>query len=85
MAYHNQKLSHPLKQELGFEYIEIEFVQEEKEVLPVEEKPKSTVYKLSAPISKKALRKDRKSRRKSSIQFNRPVSNFSVAQSRISY
>jgi hypothetical protein len=71
----------------GLEFKEIEFVAavalEQKKVSPVEEKPKSTVYKLSAPISRKDLRKDRKARQKSFIQFEQPVSPFSVAKRRI--
>ncbi len=76
MAYQkNQNL-------LGQEFIEIEFVLESPKV---EEKQKVEKYVLSAPLSKKEFRADRKSRRNSHMKFIRPVSNFSVAAGRISY
>jgi len=83
-----QKLVNPVIQDLGYEYIEIEFIldsQNQKKSPEVEEQPKYEKYVLSAPISRKELWKDRKMREKSSIKFNRPVSTFSVAERRISY
>ncbi len=41
MAYNKQELSDALKQDLGYDYIEIEFILEEQTQSPkVEEKPK---------------------------------------------
>ena len=78
-AYHkNQELTNVINQE----YIEIEFVLESPKV---EEKPKSNVYKLSKPISKKEIRSNRKMRRKSYVKINRPEYTFAVAERRISY
>ena len=83
MAYDkNVSLYNQLKQDLGSGIIEVEFVLEDQ-APKVEEKPKKTIYKLSAPVSRKSLRKDRKSRKKSHISFERPVSSFSVAESRM--
>ncbi len=84
MAYNKHELSHVLKQDLGYDYIEIEFILEDTESPKVEEKPKQK-YVLAPLVSRKEKRRDRKSRQKSSVKFIRPVSNFSVAQSRISY
>ena len=81
MAYKPSVLSNVLKQDLGSDIIEIEFVLEDQLESPkVEKKPEKTVYKLSAPVSRKSLRKDRKSRQKSHISFERPVSSFSIAE-----
>lgn len=80
MAYQKSQELYVLKQDIGF--IEIEFLEHKES--PVVEKPKSHVYKLSAPISRKSLRADRKMRQKSFIKYDLPASTFSVAQSRIS-
>ena len=85
MTYQHQKMSNAIKQDLGVDYLEIEFILVDEEKSPkVDTKPNHETYELSAPISRKDMRKDRKSRRNSFVNFNRPVSNFSVAQSRIS-
>ncbi len=85
MAYpKSQELSHELKQDLGYDYIEVEFILEKtKESPKVEEQPKLKEYVLSPVISRKELRQDRRKRQKSFIKFERPVSVFSIADSRI--
>jgi hypothetical protein len=87
MAYNKPELDHALKQDLGYDYIEIEFILEEKTTSPkVEEKAKEK-YVLGPVISRKELRNDRKKRQKSFIDFeNSSHSNvFAPAERRISY
>ncbi len=86
MAYNKQELSHALKQDLGYDYIEIEFILEEQTQSPkVEEKPKEK-YVLGPVLSRKELRIDRKSRQKGYIDFISPshANVFAPAERRIS-
>ena len=77
MAYEkNQELSHVLKQELGYDYIELEFVflEEKAKESPKVETKESDIkdYALGPKIPRKELRKDRRSRQKSFIKFESP-------------
>jgi hypothetical protein len=88
MAYNKTELSHALKQDLGYDYIEIEFILEEQTQSPkVEEKQKAEEkYVLGPVISRKELRKDRRSRQKGYIDFISPSHSnvFAPAERRIS-
>ena len=87
MAYDkNSELSPVFKQELGYEYIELEFILEQpKESPKVEEKPIED-YALGPRITRKELRKDRRKRQKSFIKFESPTHSnvYAPAQRRIS-
>jgi hypothetical protein len=85
MAYDkNQDLSHVFKQELGYDYIELEFILEEK----TKESPKVEIkeseitdYALGPKISRKELRQDRRKRQKSFIKFDLPYHSNVMAPS----
>jgi len=82
-----KKMAHQkvlFKQNLESDSISIEFL-DEKVVSPVEAKPKQEKYVLSAPLSKKHLRSDRKMRKNTYVKFNRPANVFAPAERRISY
>ncbi|MHA1110918.1 MAG: hypothetical protein ACTSRE_07420 [Promethearchaeota archaeon] len=72
------------KQNLESDSISIEFL-DEIVVSPVEAKPKHEKYVLSAPLSNKKLRRDRKMRKNTYVKFNRPANVFAPAEQRISY
>ena len=83
-----QKSDKALKQDLGYDYIEIEYILQDSKDLKIEKQKqheKQKIYGLSAKISRKELRKDRKKRQKSWIEINRHISEDSIAESRISY
>ena len=74
-----------LEEELGYHTIELEFIIQDFEELQPEEKPKEKErYQLSPKISWKEKRKDRKSRQKSWIKIDHNISEFSIAEYRIS-
>ena len=86
MAYNKSELSHVLKQDLGYDYIEIEFILEEQTPSPkVEVKPKEK-YVLGPVLSRKEKRIDRKSRQKGYIDFDSPshLNVFAPAERRMS-
>ena len=84
MAYEQFKtVSNVLDQELGYEYVEVEFLLEEVKVQKQEEeKEKSKVYVLSPKLSRKELRKDRRSRQKKYLKDREP-SVYEVAEYRL--
>ena len=83
-----QKAQEALKQGLGYDYIEIEYILQESDKSKEKrqnQQEKLEGYALSAKISRKELRKDRRKRQKSWIEINHPIREDSVSESRISY
>ena len=71
--------------EVLHDYVEIEFIiQDVKEKLRPEHEKKKPTYVLGPKISRKELRKNRRSRQKSWIEVNRSEYEFSIAEWRIS-
>ncbi|MHA1110779.1 MAG: hypothetical protein ACTSRE_06725 [Promethearchaeota archaeon] len=80
-----QKINNLSNKELGYDYIEIEYILEEKKGLKKEsEQDGKKQYALSSKISRKELRKDRRSRQKSWIEIKHKESEYSIADWRIS-
>jgi hypothetical protein len=71
MAYEKNQVSPVFNQELGYDYIELEFILEKPKESPKVESKESEIesYALGPKISRKELRQDRKRRQKSFIKF----------------
>ncbi len=85
--HQEQKVKQHLEFELGYDYVEVEFLLQEVEKSPkVEEKKQklSEKYELSPKVSFRELWKDRRQRQKSWVVVNHPVREESVMESRLS-
>ena len=83
---HEKKVKNAYSHNERYDYVVVEFVSqnvsENQEKVQQENEQK---YVMSAKVSRKERRKDRRARQNSWIVVNRPVSEFSVAESRVSH
>ena len=67
--------------QVTYEYIEIEFIlQDIKEKIKPKQERKTKIYEMGPNVSRKERIKDRRSRQKSWIEFNRNESEYSITE-----
>ena len=82
------KIKKELNKDLGYDYIEIEFIlqgEEGSQESNQQYQEQHKGYALGAKLSRKERRKDRRKRQKSWIEINHRIDEYSIAESRISY
>ena len=80
-----QKVKQNFEFELGYDYVEVEFLLQEVEQAPKKEEKKQEVskkYELGPKLSLRELWKDRRQRQKSWFVVNRPVREEEVMERR---